>query len=237
MNEIDWNQVRHISHWYAWKHLKRYLFALDRSDIVAEAMLSLVKTDPSKWEKMSLTTIVCNHTRWAACRLYQQHRKNLRLDRSMAFVHESYCVDFNAAFFPDEFRKVIAEAKAKVIGQIREKMGKEPKKPVALSRWQYKHRDSIRMIARYDSGFIEQKVIEQETLDTLANKFRVTRERARQIEGKFWEKIRHAIVHTYEMPLEHVGDLLQFGEVISEPYKKKDVLLNSELASCDSRKS
>lgn len=228
MEDIDWNEVRRISRWYTWKYLKRYSFVLGSSEIVSEAMLSLVKMDKAKWSEMALTTVVCNHTRWSAYRLYYQHKKNLRLDASIAFARESYCVDVSEELFAEDFRKLVASAKAKVVGQMREKIGNSPKKPAALSRWKYKHRDLIRKIARYESGFIEQRVVEQETLEVLAHHFGVTRERARQIEGKFWGDIRNVIRSIYDMPWDYIGDLLIVGEVISEPYVKKDILLGSD---------
>lgn len=210
LKEIDWNEVMHISRWYIWKHLKRYSRILGSSDIVSETMLQLVKTDDKKWNEMSLTTIVCNNTRWAACKLYRQHKKHSRLNGHMAFPRESYDVDFDKGVFSEEFRKIVALAKTTVISNI--KKNTIAKHPAAI-------RDKLKKIARYESGFIELRIAEQETLDTLAYRFDITRERARQIDFKFWNEIRNAIVHIYKLPLDHVASLLIEGEFTEESEK------------------
>lgn len=196
MRDIDWNEVIHISQWYVWKHLKGYSRILGSSDIVSEAMLDLVKTDAKKWDDMSLTTIVCNNTKWAALRLYAQHKKRSKLDGSVAFARESYSVDFSENVFHEDLLRAIASAKAKVIRD---------------------NRHNLKRIGRYKSGFLERKIINDETLDTLAASFGVTKERARQIEGRFWREIQIAMVHMYEMPLDRIKNFLINGERISEP--------------------
>jgi len=211
---IDWNEVRRISQWYTWKHLKDYSYVLGGADIVAEAMLCLVKTDAAKWDEMSLTTIVCNNTRWAALKLFDQHKKHFRIDGSMGFSRESYYVDFDEQVFADDFRTIFESAKDRVITAMRKSLGTAPVKLNAKERWEYIHRHTIRRIQRYESGFIEHRVIHGETLDVLAHKFKITKERARQIDCKFWSVIRNEIVHMYDMPLEHIGDLLIAGERI-----------------------
>lgn len=203
MKFIDWNEVMHISQWYAWKYLKRYSYILGSDNIVSEAMLKLVQTDAKKWDEMSLTTIVCNNTRWAALRLYRQHEKHSELNGYVAFQRETYEVDFDKHVFREELLMIVASAKANVVSAMRK--SKSEKHPAAI-------RDKLKKIARYESGFIELRVIEQETFYTLAHRFGITQERARQLDHKFWSEIRNAIVHIYELPLSHVAGLLIEGE-------------------------
>lgn len=214
MEDIDWKEAMHVSRWYTWKHLKRYSIILGSSEIVSEAMLYLVRTPTKKWSEMSLTTLVYNNTRWAASRLYDQHKKHLEINGNIALPRESYEVDFNANLFREDIRSVLASAKSMVVNEVRTQNANHPASM----------RERSKKLSRYESGFLESKVIEQATLDTLGHNLGITRERARQIESKFWNCIRNALVQMYELPLEHVGDLLIAGEVISDQ-NKEDILL------------
>ncbi len=187
MKDIDWNEVMRISRWYAWKRLRSLSCILGNSEIVAETMLTLVKMDAKKWDEVRTTTLVCYNTKWTALRLYDSHQKNLKLDGYMAFPRESHDIDFDESIFRDDLRRIIDSAKSNII---------------------LDNRHNLLRVERYKSGFLERRIVNGETLDTLAASFGVTKERARRIEGRFWREMQLAIMNIYGgLDLAQIWDL------------------------------
>jgi len=212
MNEIDWKKAKRISHWYAWNHLKKMSIVLGADDIVSETMLSLLRVSDNGWKSASFATIVCKNTKWSAIRLYRIHLKVAKIDKQKAFREESYFDDTESRMLVEDCMMVVLNAKRKIVKEMRDSIEDAPSRSERISEWRRRNEDSIRRIERYESGFIESRLMNDDTLDDLGGHFGVTKERARQIEGKFIRELKHSLVSHYGIPLDDIGDLLILGE-------------------------
>lgn len=212
MDEKKWKEAMRISNWYVSKKLRKLACVVGGQDIVSETMLALLATSDEAWASASFSTIVCNKTRWSAYKLYYQHKKLSKSDKEASAQTDSYRVDFDANILSDDIKKAIRKAKDKVVGDIRKSIGKPPRQLIAAGAWRYENRDALRRIERYESSIIETKITNDMTLEDIGRELGVTRERARQIELKFWAQIRLAMSQIYEMPIDKVGSLLLHGE-------------------------
>jgi len=227
VKDIDWNEAMHISRWYIAKRLKRFSRVLGWRDIVAETMLKLVKTDARKWEEYAKTTVVCNCTRWTALYLYRKHKMTMRLDGNIAFPQEAVELDLDSNLVASDWRKLIEELKHRVVNDIRMSMGVPPTSPAALRRWEHSNRHSIQRLKRLESGLLERKVIDGLTLADVGHEFKITTERVRQLEFKFWAAMRNAMVHKYKMPLSQIASLVLVGEYYEDPSESTTLIKES----------
>jgi len=227
VKDIDWNEAMHISRWYIAKRLKRFSRVLGWRDIVAETMLKLVKTDARKWEEYAKTTVVCNCTRWTALYLYRKHKMAMRLDGNIAFPQEAVELDLDSNLVASDWRKLIEELKHRVVNDIRMSMGVPPTSPAALRRWEHSNRHSIQRLKRLESGLLERKVIDGLTLADVGHEFKITTERVRQLEFKFWAAMRNAMVHKYKMPLSQIASLVLVGEYYEDPSESTTLIKES----------
>jgi len=216
-----------ISRWYIAKRLKRFSRVLGWRDIVAETMLKLVKTDARKWEEYAKTTVVCNCTRWTALYLYRKHKMAMRLDGNIAFPQEAVELDLDSNLVASDWRKLIEELKHRVVNDIRMSMGVPPTSPAALRRWEHSNRHSIQRLKRLESGLLERKVIDDLTLEDVGHEFKITTERVRQLESKFWAEMRNAMVHRYKMPLSQIASLVLVGEYYEDPSESTTLIKES----------
>lgn len=227
MKDIDWNEAMHISRRYIAKRLKRFSRVLGWRDIVAETMLKLVKTDARKWEEYAKTTVVCNCTKWTALYLYRKHKMAMRLDGNIAFPQEAVELDLDSNLVASDWRKLIEELKHRVVNDIRMSMGVPPTSPAALRRWEHSNRHSIQRLKRLESGLLERKVIDGLTLEDIGHEFKITKERVRQLEFKFWAAMRNAMVHKYKMPLSQIASLVLVGEYYEDPTESTALIKES----------
>jgi DNA-directed RNA polymerase specialized sigma24 family protein len=227
VKDIDWNEAMHISRWYIAKRLKRFSRVLGWRDIVAETMLKLVKTDARKWEEYAKTTVVCNCTKWTALYLYRKHKMAMRLDGNIAFPQEAVELDLDSNLVASDWRKLIEELKHRVVNDIRMSMGVPPTSPAALRRWEHSNRHSIQRLKRLESGLLERKVIDGLTLEDIGHEFKITKERVRQLEFKFWAAMRNAMVHKYKMPLSQIASLVLVGEYYEDPTESTALIKES----------
>ncbi len=227
MKDIDWNEAMHISRWYIAKRLKRFSRILGWRDIVAETMLKLVKTDARKWDEYAKTTVVCNCTKWTALQLYRKHKTTMQLDGNIAFPREAVELDLDYNILASDWMKLIEEAKRKVVNDIRRGMGDQPTSPAALRRWEHKNQHSLQRLRRLESGLLERKVIDDLTLEDVGHEFKITKERVRQLESKFWAEMRNAMMHRYKMPLSQIASLVLVGEYYEDPSESTTLIKES----------
>ena len=187
----------HISTWYAGTHLKRFAAMLGTEDIVAETMLRLLSTQNEKWDKYSIATIVTNRTKWVALELYAKHKKlPLTNEDRLEEAYEEFDLLFTVQ------RQEINEALVLAKKQIVASRGRNP--------------DLAKRNSRYNSGLIEKRIVNSETLQDLADSFRITKERARQIEGKFLREMQLALARVFGLHGEQVFDFLLYGELLNK---------------------
>lgn len=215
MIDVDWQEVMHISRWYVATHLKRFSRIPGWQDIVSETVLKLIQMDSSKWSKHAKTTIVCNCTRWTAIRLYRKHKKTAILENKIA-LNEAIEHDFEAGVLASDWMDLIKEARRIVVSDIQLSLGKPPESAIKLQKWRHRHRYALQRIERIESGLLERKITDNLTLDDVGHEFGITRERVRQIEGKFWRDMRVAMVDRYKMPLTQIANLVLVGECYEE---------------------
>lgn len=213
--KMNWENAIHISRWYVSKHCRQLSCIVGGDDIVSEAMAMILKSDADKLEGLSLTTIVCNCTRWAAIQLYREHKKQQDIKENIDCTTDHYVTDFTEDIQTEDLQHVITRAKNKLIDGMQKSLGEKPSKPAEIAHWEFDNRHTLTRIKRYSSGFFEEKIVNEQTLEQLASNFGVTKERARQLEGKFLRLLKQTISDHYKLSPSQAGDLLLVGEVVT----------------------
>lgn len=151
----------------------------------------------------------------------------MQLDGNIAFPREAVELDLDYNILASDWMKLIEEAKRKVVNDIRMSMGVPPTSPAALRRWEHSNRHSIQRLKRLESGLLERKVIDGLTLADVGHEFKITTERVRQLESKFWAEMRNAMVHRYKMPLSQIASLVLVGEYYEDPSESTTLIKES----------